>query len=58
MDASSASCLDPCHSALSELAALDSRAAKGAQVRSRVHWVEEGECSSAYFFLIREKAFC
>ena len=56
VDAGSASCLEPYHSALSELAALDSRAAKGAQVRSRVRWVEEGESSSAYFF--RLEKFC
>lgn len=55
VDAGSASCLDPYHSALSELAALDSRAAKGAQVRSRVRWVEEGESSTAYFFRLEKK---
>ena len=55
MDAGSISCLVPYHSALSELAALDSRAAKGAQVHSRVRWVEEGESSSAYFFRLEKK---
>ena len=55
VDAGSISCLEPYHSALSELAALDSRAAKGAQVRSRIRWVEEGESSSAYFFRLEKK---
>ena len=51
MDAGSISCLEPYHSALSELAALDSRAAKGAQVRSRVRWVEEGVLLCLFFFV-------
>ena len=55
VDLGSTFCLDPYHSALSELAALDSRAAKGAQVRSRVRWAEEGESSSAYFFRLEKK---
>ena len=29
--------------------------AKGAQVRSRIRWVEEGESSSAYFFRLERK---
>ena len=40
-----------------QLADLDVEVAKGAQVRARVHWIEEGECSSAYF-LVREKTGC
>ena len=55
VDAGSISCLGPYHSALSELAALDSEAARGAQVRSRIRWVEEGESSSAYFFRLEKK---
>jgi len=55
VDAGSVSCLGPYHSALSELANLDSWAAKGAQVRSRIKWVEEGETSSAYFFRLEKK---
>ena len=47
-DLGSSSCLGPYHSALAE---LDSQAARGAQVRSRAKWVEEGESSSAYFEL-------
>ena len=42
VDLGSSSCLGPYHSALAKLAALDSHVAKGAQVRSRVKWVEEG----------------
>lgn len=55
VDAGSVSCLGPYHSALSELANLDSQAARGAQVRSRVKWVEEGETSSVYFFRLEKK---
>ena len=55
VDAGSISCLGPYHSALSELANLDSLAAKGAQVRSRVKWVEERETSSAYFLRLEKK---
>ena len=55
MDAGSVSCLGPYHSALSELANLDSWAAKGAQVRSRIKWVEEGETSSVYLFRLEQK---
>ena len=50
-----ASCLGPYHSALAELARLDQLAARGAQVRSRVRWVEEGKVSSAYFFRLEKK---
>ena len=55
VDAGSVLCLGPYHSALSELAALDSETARGAQVRSRIRWVEEGESSSAYFFRLEKK---
>ena len=55
VDLGSSSCLGPYHSALAELAALDSHVAKGAQVRSRVKWVEEGESSSSYFFCLERK---
>ena len=41
--------------ALFPLADFDSEAAKGAQVRSRIRWVEEGETSSAYFFCLEKK---
>ena len=36
-------------SVLGELAALDLDAARGAQIRTRARWVEEGETSSPYF---------
>lgn len=55
VDTGSILCLGPYHSALSELAVLDSRVAKGAQVRSRIQWVEEGETSSAYFLRLEKK---
>lgn len=55
VDTGSILCLGPYHSALSELAVLDSRVAKGAQVRSRIRWVEEGETSSAYFLRLEKK---
>ena len=55
MKLGSSSCLGPYHSALAELAALDSHVAKGAQVRSRATWVEEGESSSSYFFRLERK---
>ena len=55
IDAGSVSCLAPYHGVLSSLAKLDSDAAAGAQVRSRIRWVEEGESSTAYFFRLERK---
>ena len=55
VDAGAMSCLGPYHSALSELAVLDSEPARGAQVRARVRWVEEGKISSSYFFCLEKK---
>ena len=55
MDAGSVSCLAPYYGVLSQLAKIDLKAAKGAQIRSRVRWVEEGETSSAYFFRLEKK---
>ena len=55
VDSGSSSCLEPYHSALSDLAVIDSCAAKGAQVRSHVRWIEEGESSSANFFHLEKK---
>jgi len=55
IDAGSVSCLAPYHGVLSQLAKFDLDAAKGAQVRSRIRWVEEGETSSAYFFGLEKK---
>ena len=42
-------------SVLQQLADLDVEVAKGAQVRARARWIEEGECSSAYFFRLEKK---
>ena len=55
VDGGSSSCVGPYHSAMAELAKLDLEAARGAQVRSRARWVEEGETSSAYFFRLEKK---
>ena len=49
------SCLGPYQSTLSKLAQLDLEAVRGAQVRSRVKWVEEGEVSSAFFCRLEKK---
>ena len=45
----------PYKNTLSEIARIDREAAKGAQVRARVQWVEEGETSSAFFFRLVKK---
>ena len=50
LDTGLVSCMGAYRSVLDRLSSLDSTAAKGAQVRSRVKWVEEGEVSSAFFF--------
>ncbi|PFX11146.1 Transposon TX1 uncharacterized 149 kDa protein, partial [Stylophora pistillata] len=55
VDAGSVSCVTPYQSALSTLAALDRETARGAQVRSRIRWVEEGETSTSYFFRLERK---
>ena len=55
VDGGSSTCVGPYHSALTELAKFDLEVAKGAQVRSRVRWVEVGESSSAYFFRLENK---
>ena len=55
LDAGAAFCLAPYHTALSNLGKLDLEAARGAQVRNRVRWTEEGEVSSAYFFRLIKK---
>ena len=55
LDAGCLSVLGVYRSTLEQLSAYDIRAAQGAQVRSRVRWVEEGEVSSAYFFRLEKK---
>ena len=44
----------PYRSTLAQLERLDVAAARGAQMHSRSHWIEEGESSSA-FFLCQER---
>ena len=56
VDAGSVSYLGLYHSALSELANLDSWAAKGVQVCSWIKWDEEGETSTGYFFRLEKKS--
>ena len=45
----------PCQTVLSNLAKLDLDPARGAQNRSRTHWVEEDESSYSYFFCLVKK---
>ena len=45
----------PYRSVLNRLAELDLAQARGAQVRSRIQWVEEGETSSSYFCRLEKK---
>ena len=49
------SAYEPYRSTLSRLAELDLAAAKGAQVHSRIRWVEEGETSLSYFCRLEKK---
>ena len=55
VDAGSVSCLAPYQGVLKQIAELDLEAARGAQVRSQIRWVEEGETSSAYFLRLEKK---
>ena len=55
VDASSVSCFTPYQGVLKQIAELDLEAARGAQVRSRIRWVEEGETSSANFLRLEKK---
>ena len=55
IDAGFTSCLDIYHSTLADIAKLELQSARGAQVRARARWVEEGESSSAYFFRLEKK---
>ena len=45
----------PYRSVLKRLAELDLAQARGAQVRSRIRWVEEGKTSSSYFCHLEKK---
>ena len=40
---------------LDQLADLDREVARGAQVRARARWVEDGDSSSAYFLRLEKK---
>ena len=55
VDSGRASSIGPYHLTLDRLKQLDLEAARGAQVRSRVKWTEEGEYSSSYFFRLEKK---
>ena len=55
LDSGMTSCLGPYQSVLGRLAQMDLEAARGAQVRSRIKWVEEGEVSSAFFCRLEKK---
>ena len=55
VDTGSVSCVCPYRSALESLPSLDREVAKGAQVRSCIRWVEEGESLSLYFLQLEKK---
>ena len=49
------SLLEVYESVLSHIAEIDLSAASRVQVRFRIHWAEEGETSSRYFFRLEKK---
>ena len=49
------SLLDVFEAVQARISDMDTAAAKGAQVRSRVRWAEEGETSSRYFMRLEKK---
>ena len=55
IDAGSVSCLAPYHGVLSQLAKIDLDTARGAQVRSRIKWVEEGNPPLRIFSALRRR---
>ena len=55
IDSGVVSCIEVYHNVLAQISTLDSIAAKGSQVRSRVRWAEEGETSSSFFFRLEKK---
>ena len=55
IDLGQVSLLGVFESVQSRIASIDLAAAKGAQVRARVRWAEEGESSSKYFFRLEKK---
>ena len=55
VDSGFLSCWEVLESVKSQIASIDLISAKGAQVRSRVQWAEEGESSSKFFFRLEKK---
>lgn len=55
IDLGMVSLLEVYESVLSHIAEIDLSVARGAQVRSRIRWAEEGETSSRYFFRLEKK---
>lgn len=55
IDLGQVSLLDAYENVQSNIAKIDLAAAKGAQVRARVRWAEEGETSSKFFFRLEKK---
>ena len=55
IDMGQVSLLDVFEAVQARISDIDTAAAKGAQVRSRVQWAEEGETSSRYFMRLEKK---
>lgn len=55
IDMGQVSLLDVFEAVQARISDIDTAAAKGAQVRSRVRWAEEGETSSRYFLRLEKK---
>lgn len=55
IDSGVVSCIEVYQNVLSQISNLDSLAAKGSQIRSRVRWAEEGETSSSFSFRLEKK---
>ena len=55
IDMGQTSLLDVFEAVQARVAAIDTVAARGAQVRSRIRWAEEGESSSRYFLRLERK---
>ena len=55
VDSGAVSCFDVLESVRSRIAEIDLIAVKGAQIRSRVKWAEEGEQSTSYFLRLEKK---
>ena len=55
IDNGQVSCIDEYKDVINQLNALNLEEAKGAHIRSRARWCEEGETSSSYFFRLDKK---